>query len=184
MSDTCFDNTAHENLEYCPNEEINAGISTKLYYTPTAFIKTMAKPTISNTYASRVEIPTGGITFNTGKAFKCIDIQVDEGELKPMLIGNTGNKKIKTELEFLIPGLRTEVLGWVDTYKNTPCIFVVQDANGKLFVIGNKDFGARIESAEGTSGKKIEDDSGFRVKISSIIKPCIYKGEISLEPAS
>jgi len=179
----CFDNIPHENLEHCPNDEINSGLATKLYYVPTDFIKTMTKPTNGADYKSRVVIPTGGIVLNTGKSWKSIDIQMDEGELKPTLTGNIGNKKTKTEVEFLIPGLRTEVLGWIDAYKNAPCVFAVKDANGKLFVIGNKDLGARIDSAEGTSGKKIDDNSGVTVKIVANAKACIYEGEISLDPA-
>jgi len=166
------------------NDEINSGIATKLYYVPVDFIKSMAKPTISTTYASRVTIAAGGIVLNSGKAWKSIDIQMDEGELKPTLTGNVGNKKTKTELEFLIPGLRTEVLGWIDAYKNAPCVFAVKDANGKLFVIGNKDLGARIDSAEGTTGKKIDDNSGVTVKLVANAKTCVYEGEITLEPAA
>ena len=181
---SCFDSIPHENLEHCPNDEITSGIATKLYYVPVDFIKSMAKPTISTTYASRVTIAAGGIVLNSGKAWKSIDIQMDEGELKPTLTGNVGNKKTKTELEFLIPGLRTEVLGWIDAYKNAPCVFAVKDANGKLFVIGNKDLGARIDSAEGTTGKKIDDNSGVTVKLVANAKTCVYEGEITLEPAA
>ncbi|WP_372472619.1 hypothetical protein AB4865_07295 [Capnocytophaga sp. ARDL2] len=178
---TCFDNTPHENLEHCPNDEINAGIATELFYVPCAFIATMAKPTVGSTYASRVTIPADGITLKSGKKWKKIDIQTEEGELKSTLVGNTGNKKSKTELDFLIPGMRTEVLGFVDAYKNTPCVFAVKDANSKLFVLGNKDLGARLESAEGTTGKKIEDNSGVQAKITANTKLCEYLGEITLE---
>ena len=94
-----------------------------------------------------------------------------------------GNKKVKSELEFLIPGFRTEVLGFIDAYKNTPCLFAAKDANGKLFVLGNKDLGARIDSAEGTTGKKIDDNSGVTAKIVSNTKTYLYQGEITLEPA-
>jgi len=135
-------------------------------------------------YKDDRNIAAGGIVLNSGKAWKSIDIQMDEGELKPTLTGNVGNKKTKTELEFLIPGLRTEVLGWIDAYKNAPCVFAVKDANGKLFVIGNKDLGARIDSAEGTTGKKIDDNSGVTVKLVANAKTCVYEGEITLEPAA
>ena len=183
MAKNCFDATPHENLEHCPNDEINAGIATRLYYVPVAFIKTMTLPTAGADYASRVTIPTGGIVLNTGKSWKAIDIQMDEGELKSSLAGNVGNKKVKSELEFLIPGFRTEVLGFIDAYKNTPCLFAAKDANGKLFVLGNKDLGARIDSAEGTTGKKIDDNSGVTAKIVSHTKTYLYQGAITLEPA-
>ena len=51
-------------------------------------------------------------------------------------------------------------------------------------MIGNKDLGARIDSAEGTTGKKIDDNSGVTVKLVANAKTCVYEGEITLEPAA
>lgn len=180
----CFDNTPHENLENCPNEDTIAGIATKLYYVPVAFVKSMAMPTAGNDFESRLTIGTGGIVLNTGKAWKSIDVQVDENELKMALSGNTGNKKTKTELEMLLPGFKPKNLGFIDTYKNTPCLYAVKDAEGKIFVIGSLNIGAYIESADATTGKKIDDNSGITMKVTANTKLFLYKGEISLDPAS
>lgn len=180
---SCFDNTPHENLENCPNDDILAGITTRLYYVPTAFVKSFAKPTPTTTYESRIKMGTGGIVLQTGKAWKFIDIQMDENELKTQLAGNTGNKKMKTEVDFLIPGFRPNVIGFVDAYKNTPCVYAVKDAAGKFFIVGTKDLGAYLESAEGTTGKKVDDNSGVTAKITANGKPLLFEGEISLEPA-
>lgn len=181
----CFDTTPHENLEHCPNEEITSGIATKLFYVPIDFIKTMTLPAQdAANYEDRVKIANGGIVLKTGKSWKSIDILIDEGELKSTLMGNVGNKKSKGELEFLIPGFRTKVLGFVDTYKNTPCLYAVRDQNGKFFILGNQYVGAYIDSAEGTTGKKIEDNSGVSAKISANTKVYSYEGEISLTPAA
>ncbi|AQY22670.1 hypothetical protein [Riemerella anatipestifer] len=180
----CFNDTPHENIENCPNEDIFAGLTTRLYYVPTAFVKSFAKPVPGADYASRIKIGTGGIVLNTGKAWKFIDIQIDENELKMNLTGNVGNKKTKTEIDFLIPGFKTKTLGFIDTYKNTPCIFAIKDAEGKLFVVGSKDLGAYIESADATSGKKIDDNSGVTAKVVANSKLYYYEGEISLEAAA
>ena len=100
------------------------------------------------------------------------------------LSGNTGNKKTKTELEMLLPGFKPKNLGFIDTYKNTPCLYAVKDAEGKIFVIGSLNIGAYIESADATTGKKIDDNSGITVKVTANTKLFLYKGEISLDPAS
>lgn len=185
MSNTCFDAVPHENLEYCPNDETSAGIATKLFYVPIAFIKSMQLPDKNAAnYEDRVKIPSGGIVLKTGKSWKAIDILRDEGELKSSLMGNTGNKKSKGELEFLIPGLKGKQLGFVDAYKNTPCVYAVRDQNGQFFILGNNIVGAYIDSADGTTGKKIEDNSGITAKISANTKVYTYEGEISLEPAA
>lgn len=184
MSGSCFDGIPHENLENCPNDEINGGLATVLYYVPTNFIKTFAKPEAGATFESRVKVGSAGIVLNTGKSWKKIDIQMDMNELKPLLSGNKGNKKFKAELEFLIPGVKGSGLGFVDAYKNVPCVYAVKDGNGKFFVIGTKDYGAYMDAADGTTGKNFDDDSGFTCKIIANHKPLIYEGEISLEPAS
>lgn len=181
---SCFDNIPHENLEHCPNDEINGGLATTLYHVPVVHVKSFAAPTINNTYESRVKVGTGGIVLVTGKSWKKIDIQKDMNELKSILSGNVGNKKSKAELEFLIPGLKAKGLGFVDAYKNVPSIYAVKDGNGKFIVIGTKDYGAYIDTADGTTGKNFDDDSGITCKIVANHKPLIYEGEISLEPAS
>ncbi|SDE68422.1 hypothetical protein [Riemerella columbipharyngis] len=179
----CFDNTPHENLENCPNEDSFSGLTTRLYYVPTAFVKTFAKPAPGADYQSRVKIGTGGIVLDTGKSWKFIDVQFDENELKMSLTGNTGNKKVKTELDFLIPGLKVKNLGFIDAYKNTPCVYAIKDSEGKLFVLGNKDLGAYIDTADATSGKKVDDNSGITAKVMANTKLYYYEGEINLEPA-
>lgn len=161
----CYDSTPHENLENCPNEDITAGLSTKLYYIPTEFVKTFTKPTVGATLAGNMKIPAAGIVLKDNKYWKVIDIQLDENELKMNLTRNRGNKKSKTELDFMIPGFKANGLGFVETYKNTPCLYAIKDAEGKLFVIGNKDIGGFIDTADATTGKKIEDNSGISVKI-------------------
>ncbi len=180
---SCFDGIPHENIEHCPNDELQAGLTTKLYYVPCHFIKTFAMPTPGADLESRVKVGTGGIVLNTGKKWAEIDIQVEQNELKPTLIGNKGNKKFKTELDFTIPGMKGKGLGYMDAYKNVPCVYAIKDANGALFVIGNKDVGAYIDTAEGTSGKTVEDNSGITCKIAANTKTLLYDGEISLAPA-
>lgn len=184
MANNCFDAVPHENLEHCPNDELSAGIATKLFYVPIAFIKSMQLPNKdANNFEDRVKIPSGGIVLNSGKSWKSIDIMRDEGELKSSLLGNTGNKKSKGELEFLIPGMKGKQLGFVDAYKNTPCVYAVRDQDGQFFILGNNIVGAYIDSADGTTGKKIEDNSGINAKISANTKVYTYEGEIAVEGA-
>lgn len=182
MASNCFDNVPHENLENCPNDEINAGIATELYYVPTSFIKTMAKPVAGATYESRVTIPKEGIVLNTGKSWKKIDIMIEEGELSAQMVGNKGNKKSKAEVDFLIPGMKRKNLGFMDAYKNVPCVYAVKDGNGQMVVIGTKDFGAFFETAEGKSGKKFDENSGITCKVVANSKLLYFDGEILLDP--
>ena len=126
-----------------------------------------------------VTIEADKLALKTGKTWKGIDLQLDEAELKQTLVGNTGNKKVKTEFEAKISGLRDEVLGWLAYYKNTPMVVVVADNAGNLWVIGTKTNGAFVESGDATSGKKVEDDSGLTLKLTANSKLYRYAGTIT-----
>lgn len=177
----CFDNVPFENIEICPNEEIAGGITTRLYYAPCDYFERFDLPTSTTDFESRVVLPQSAIAFKAGKGWKHISIQRDLNEIKTSLLGNVSNKKSKVETDFTIPGFRPKVLGFIDTYKNTPCVYAFEDLNGQVIIVGTKKIGAYIESAETTTGKKLEDDSGANVKISASVKALFYKGEISSE---
>lgn len=179
MAKNCFDNTPHESLDCCPNEEISAGVSTRLFYAPAEFVEKCVLPEASGNYENRLTITDGNLTLKTDKAWKGIDIQMDEGELKNTLVGNIGNKKAKAELEIKIPGFRPKAVGFVDTYKNVPMVLVVIDSSGVFWVLGTKINPAYMESADGTTGKKAEDDSGISVKITANTKLYKYAGSIT-----
>jgi hypothetical protein len=179
----CFENTPHENLDFCPNEEVNGGLSTRLHYIPVAFLESFTGPLATATkLEERLKMPATGLVPKSGKGFKGIDILINENEVKSNLVGNTGNKKNKSELDIFIPGFREKALAFVDANKNTPMIFVVLDANGKKWVIGNKTNPAYIESADATTGKKNEDNSGVTCKITTNSKLLVYPGDIVETP--
>lgn len=174
----CFDNAPHEALDFCPNEEVPGGVSTRLFYAPAEFFDKFVQPAQTGDYATRITIPAANIALKTGKGWKGIDVMVDENELKSALVGNRGNKKAKAELELYIPGFRDKSVGFVDVYKNVPTIYAVVDANGVAWIVGTKLNPAFIESADGTTGKKYEDNSGIAVKISANTKLFKYAGSI------
>lgn len=175
----CFQNTPHESVDYCPNEEISAGISTRMFYAPAEFLEKCVLPEATGAYDTRITITDGNLTLKSEKNWKGIDIQMDEGELKTTMVGNIGNKKPKVELELKIPAFRTKVLGFVDTFKNVPMVVVVVDASGVFWVVGTKVNPAYMETADGTTGKKAEDDSGVTVKITANSKLYKYAGTIT-----
>lgn len=174
----CFDDVAHENIDFCPNEEISAGTSTRGFYVPAAFLETMTLPATTGDYEADITIPAGNISLSADKGWKGIDLQVDESELKSTLVGNRGNKKSKGQFDCYIPGFRPKVIGFLDKYKNVPLVFVIPDSNGVKWVIGTKLNPAYIESAEGTTGKKYEDNSGVQTTIAANSKLHIYAGDI------
>ncbi len=179
MADNCFENAPHESLDFCPNVEVAGGLSTRMFYAPAEFFDTFTLPTDgSNDFASRITINEGDISFKSGKGWKGIDVMVDENELKSNLVGNRGNKKAKAELELYIPSFRDRSIGFTDVFKNAPTVYAIVDANAVVWIIGTKLNPAFMESADGTTGKKYEDNSGIAVKISANTKLFKFTGEI------
>lgn len=181
MADNCFDDQPHENMDNCPNEETSGGLATTLFQIPCAFVETFTLPTLK-TYEGRLVIPALGIVPKTGKGWKSIDVLVDENELKAMLVGNKGNKKSTSEVSLYIPGFKNKSLGFIDANKNTPSIYAIPDANGVIWIVGTKLLGGFIDTAEGSSGKVIADNSGVAATIKSNAKLYSYAGEILVTP--
>lgn len=181
MADECSFAEMHtENLGYCPNEETVGGTKTDASYIPMAQLETFTKPTITptSTYAQRMTIPVNGIVPATGKGFKQLELMVDETELKNALVGNKGNKKSQASFDALIPNFTAKNLGFVDAHKNTPLMLILTDSTGVKWVLPD----AFIDKADGTSGKKYEDNSGIAVTITANSKIYTYAGDIEILP--
>lgn len=180
MPNCSFKDVHTENLGYCPNEETVGGVKTDGAYIPMAQLATFTKPTITptSTYEERMTIPPTGIVAETGKGFKEITLMVDESELKNALVGNKGNKKGQVSLDAMIPNFTAKNLGFVDAHKNTPLMLIITDSTGKKWVIPD----AFIDKADGTSGKKYEDNSGIAITILANSKIYTYAGDIEIIP--
>lgn len=169
-----FEGVNVEDLTHCPQDNFASGIKTKVYCAPASYFKKIDLPTLKNTYDDFVSLTQGGIEFRGG-GWNYIDVLIGENELKQTLSGPLQRKKSKTELEFLILGFRTKVLGFIEAHKNTPMIFVVVDAVGNNWVIGNLRNRAFIDNADVSTQKKYEDNSGAVVKITAN-SPIFYFG--------
>jgi hypothetical protein len=172
-----FEGVYIEDILNCPNAEYASGLKTRLYYAPDHFFLKISIPSVSDTYEGIMQIPDKEIKFKGG-GWSCIDILVDENELKNLLTGSQQRKKIKSELEIFIPGIRAKVLGFIEMHKNRPFVFGIPDANGQSWILGNLRNRAFIETAEASSQKKYEDNSGMTVKISCNSPIYLYKGAI------
>lgn len=181
MANECnFEEIHLENLGYCPNAETVGGTKTTMFYIPMAQLEKFEKPTVTNesTYAERITIGEDGIEAMDGKGFKSIDLMIDESELKSALVGNKGNKKPQGSLEALIPNFTDSNIGFIDTHKNTPMLFVILDSTGKKWALPDSFF----ETADGTTGKTYEDNSGVTLNIIANSKLYVYEGEIEVLP--
>lgn len=169
-----FEGINVEDLIHCPLDNFASGIKTKIYYAPASYFEKIDLPTLKNTYEEFVSIAQGNIQFRGG-GWNSIDVLIAENELKQNLSGALQRKKTKSELEFFILGFKSKVLGFIEAHKNTPMVFIVVDAIGNNWVIGNLHNRAFIENADASTQKKYEDNSGAIIKVTSNT-PLFYFG--------
>lgn len=172
-----FDNIDVQNLEVCSNEDFFSGVQTRLYYAPASFFFKIPVPVPDVDLDSEIIIDSE-ILLRTGKKLCHIDILIDENELKINPIGNAGKKKIKSGIDFYILGFRPSIIGFLLRCINEPLIFFIKDANGNNWQIGTALNRAFIENFEGSSGKKMEDNSGVMITITCNSPLFIYKNSL------
>lgn len=162
-----FDGLKIENINHCSTEDYSAGISAVAYYAPASFFKEINLPILSSDYESSVTVSINDIVFKNNYRWSYIDILINEGELKQNLIGPTKNKKSKSYLEFFIPGAKAKVLGFIQKLKNEDLIFLISILDGTSILFGNLQNYANFSSADFTSGKEYEDNSGVSASLIS-----------------
>lgn len=124
--------------------------------------------------------------MKTGKKFIKIEIELGNAEIKHALIGGRGGKCFKNSLEAFVPANSKEVLELIAEIKNDDLIIIGRDRTGTLRTIGSELLPCVLDSGEGTTGKKAEDDPGAGTTLvwstEDDFAPIIYNSEIPLTP--
>lgn len=171
--------TGFEDILVCPTAESIPGIKTRLYYAPESSFYKFELPDHQETYEDYLMVSPDAIMFKSGN-WNVADVLIDESELQSTITGNLQRKKTKISFSFFLLGFRTKVLGFVEKCKNNPMIFGVEDLSGRVWLVGNLRNRAFIESAEGTTGRKYEDNSGVSVKVTSNSQLYCYEGSAQM----
>ncbi|MGA6117154.1 hypothetical protein [Sphingobacterium anhuiense] len=95
--------------------------------------------------------------FKAGKSFKKLYVTLETGELKYSLIGPRDGKSFSNSMEVSYPSNDKSIVGFVASSANRRMVFIVIEQNGVAKVLGTKQFPAQLETAEGSTGKLIED---------------------------
>ncbi|WP_312750563.1 hypothetical protein [Epilithonimonas hominis] len=161
-----------DDLHYYPYQDYGAGIRTQLLYAPAEFFDKIVLPEIKNEFEQSLIIIEDNFKFKESLNWATIDILIDENELKTTIEGGAQQKKTRSELNFYVLGFRKKILGFLENLKNVPMVFGIKDSEGTIWILGNLRNRAFIESAEATTGKKYEENSGVSVKVSA--KSAIY----------
>lgn len=177
-----------EDIKNCSREDVSSGvINTEIFVAISEQIFRFPKLPNSNDFNLSLQESVTlkkDIVFNSKNGFFKIDAQIDTAEIKDELVGNRGNKKIKSSFEFFLSNTSARNCGFVKAFKNTPCIYIVKDKEGNFRVLGSKDIPVYFEDVTGTTGKTPEDNNGWQISItttSSSPAP-IYIGKFDFDP--
>lgn len=173
-----------DDIFHCYNASYHSGIRTQLYYAPSEFFSEIKLPGNSGNFHDALKVNEDDIQFKGSLGWSYIDILIDENELKSVWDGGVQQKKSKSKINFFVLGYTPTVLGFVERLKNIPLVFAIRDNNETYWLLGNLRNRAFLESAEGSTGKKYEENSGISVNITANTQMYYYRGNIILNPGN
>ena len=135
-----------------PNGENMGGIVQKIYFGFWADVETFpAKPVTPATLEENASL-TGNIVMKTGKRMFEMYITDDTGEFNVEPVGEVDGKSFVLHLNFFHPGMQKKILGFINAAKNDNLIFVVTDAEGQQYLMGDEMRPAVYQGAPNGSG--------------------------------
>lgn len=120
-----------------PNGENMGGIAQKVYYGLWDDVASWpSKPTNPATLEANAVL-TGELTMKSGKRMFSIDITDDTGEFNIEPVGEADGMSFVEHLIFFHPGLQKKIIGFINGTKNDKLVFVVVDAEGQKYLMGD-----------------------------------------------
>ncbi|SDE68123.1 hypothetical protein [Riemerella columbipharyngis] len=167
-----------EDLPYCPQNKAVGGISTRVWYAPANYFSKIALPAASGFSSSRV-IERKGISLYGHKSLSYIDLFINQNSLTEKTSGSIKRWKLSTELKASILELNARNTGFISKVKNEALILLIPDANGRLWVMGNKKNAAYLSNYEGNTGEQYEDDSILNLTFTANTALYLYNADVS-----
>jgi hypothetical protein len=126
----------------------------------------------------------GNIVLKTDKKWATITAISDTVGLIENGVGVTGSKSIQSEFPFkVLKSIAADE--WVDKHLNGCFVFLIQNKEGKIRVIGSKDIPATIETTVGSNGLVLSDEKNWALTVidkTGRVAP-YYEGTIDLTGA-
>lgn len=171
-----------------PLGENMGGIPQKVYFGLHADVETWpTKPLGTATSFEENAQLTGELVMKTGKKLFQLYLTDDTGEFSIESVGEADAKSFVEHLTIFHPGLQKSILGFINTVKNDNLVFIVEDAEGQLYLMGDASRPAVYAGAPdgGGTGKESSARKGmsmeFTYKTGNVH---VYTGAIPLTPAA
>jgi hypothetical protein len=170
-----------------PNGENMGGIGQKVYFGFHADVAIWpTKPTNPLTLEANASL-TGDLVMKAGKRLFEMYITDDTGEFKIESVGEIDGKSFVEHLTIFQPGLQKKILGFINAAKNDNLVFIVQDAEGQRYLMGDPMRAAVYVGAPDASGtgKATADRKGMSAEfVYKTPNAYVYTGSVPLTEAT
>lgn len=170
-----------------PNGENMGGIVQKVYYGFHADVAGWPTKPTSPATVEENGVLTGDLTMKEGKRMFELYITDDTGEFNIESVGDVDGKSFVEHLTFFHPGLQKKILGFINAAKNDNLVFIVTDAEGQMYLMGDSMRPAVYQGApdgNGT-GKETSARKGMSAEFTyKTPNAYVYAGSVPLTPAA
>lgn len=163
----------------CGTNDFGSGLKAMLFFVPIDYVALTNIPSTSN-FQESLLISSTDIVLKSDKKWNCIQLLLDENELKTGLEGSSRRKKSVVSIRAFVLGLRAKVLGFIELMKNENMLCVVLSGDGHPMLVGTLKNPARLNLADGTTAKSYTDNPGVAVEINAKAPVLFYKEKIEI----
>lgn len=128
-----------QSLDWCEGTPNFAGIRRRLFYCCTMFCLTMPKIQLDAAGRPMSGVVTGEFTMKEGATFKHIDIVPEKSQANSTSQGEYPNQTSLDKLVAVHQGRNSEASGAVAGLHNSRNVYIVEDINGRAYIIGFED---------------------------------------------
>jgi len=181
-----FEGVNIENITACGTNDFGSGMKTRLYFAPAEWFNKINigdSPNVGpkNNFQNALLISKDDIEFKAAFTWFYIDVLIDESEVKTSFSGSSKRRKLRSSLDVFILGYRSKILGFLQVMKNEDLVFCISTGDNISVLVGNLRNFATFDKAEGSTGKKYEENSGFAVSISANSPTYFFKENLIIE---
>ncbi len=170
-----------------PNGENMGGLQQVVYFGFWKDVSTWPAKPVNPATAAENGVLTGDLFMKEGTKMFSMYITDDTGEFNVESVGEVDGKSYVLHLNMFHPGLQSSILGFMNAAKNDNLFFIVADAEGQMYLMGDSLRPAVYQGAPDGSGTGKETaarkgmSAEFTYKTGNVY---VYAGSVPLEPAT
>jgi hypothetical protein len=170
-----------QSVETVSGGDNDAGLKRKFYFALHKDVLTWpslaATPT---TYAEKTTYTTPFVMKST-KRFWEIDLTTNKDNgLDSESAGSVGSLSSINKLRGLSARISPAIVGWIEEHKNDELVFIVEELDGQLKVVGDEGLPAMFESFMVQGGGKVGDDKQATFAITGPGRIAKYYGTVAV----